>query len=87
LDQRAEPPFEWVISRICEEFNCLPSEALRELEESPFGLVMDIMEMRYYVQVKEQIDNAKDSDSMPKGALADLVYENYRDILRERKRG
>ena len=38
----------WFLSRICEEFNCLPSAAIQEWEDQPAGLLESIIDMRAY---------------------------------------
>ena len=49
-------PEEWLISRICEEFGCLPSQAVEELYEGPTQLVLDIIEIRAYAQAKRTVE-------------------------------
>ena len=49
-------PEQWLVSRICEEFGCKPSEAVQELQEGPTQLVLDIMELRAYVQAKRTVE-------------------------------
>ncbi len=66
---------EWWISRLCEEFHCLPSQALREWQEAPDGLLETIVEMRAFAATKAAYDAATDKESMPKSPLADLVKE------------
>lgn len=58
------PPDEWVISRVCEEFGCLPSQARRELEDADADLVFTILEMRSYAAAKRIVDNAKKKDDL-----------------------
>lgn len=48
---------EWFIGRICEEFRCVPSVAVREIERDP-RLVLDIMELRRYARAKAEVENA-----------------------------
>jgi hypothetical protein len=77
------PPDEWVISRICEEFTCLPSEAARELERDP-QLVFDILELRHYKQTRDAILNAKDESQVPHGKMADLAADIEFEAIQER---
>ena len=49
---------EWLISRICEEFQCLPSQAVREWDADAAGLVLDLMELRGYARAKYAWDQA-----------------------------
>jgi len=52
----------WV-SRMCEEFHCLPSEALRERLIAPCGLLEEVLEVRAYTAAYFSVQ-AKDA---PKG--------------------
>ena len=52
---------EWLISRICEEFQCLPSQAVREWEADDEGLVLDVLELRGYARAKQAWDQATES--------------------------
>lgn len=54
-----EPPDEWVISRICEEFTCLPSHAVRELDHGDVDLLITVMEMRAYARAKQELESAQ----------------------------
>lgn len=72
------------MSRICEEFGCLPSEALRELEDDPQRLVLDVMELRAYARAKAALDNAKEPGDMPTGLMAEIVAENTERVIRAR---
>lgn len=45
-----EPHEHWV-SRICEEFGCLPSEAERERERTPAGLLDRVIEARRFAEM------------------------------------
>lgn len=83
--EEVEPPFEWIVSRICEEFSCLPSEALRELLDDPNNMALDIIELRAYARTKQQIDDARKQEDMPSGPLADLVWQVQHEIVRRRR--
>ena len=83
--EEAAPPFEWIVSRVCEEFSCLPSEALRELLDDPNNMALDIIELRAYARTKQQIDDAKKQEDMPSGPMADLVWGVQLEIARRRR--
>lgn len=51
------PPDEWLISRVCEEFHCRPSDAQRELDHDT-GLVWTILRLRSLAAAKREIDTA-----------------------------
>ena len=68
-------PFEFYVSRICEEFSCVPSEAIREMGRWPDGFLERVIEARTYIATKAQIDAAKTADQKPTGAMADAVDE------------
>ncbi|MDX9803925.1 MAG: hypothetical protein RBS96_07945 [Dehalococcoidales bacterium] len=79
------PLWEWVISRICEEFNCLPTEAMREMEEAPTGMIKDILELREYSRAKQIIDNAQKEEDIPSSPVIDMVFEIEATLIKERK--
>lgn len=64
-------PWEWWIGRLCEEFHCLPSQALREWLRVPAGLLESIIEMRAYAGAKARYE----FDPKATGGLAQLVKE------------
>ncbi len=64
-----------MIGRICEAFQCLPSQAVRELQEDPEGLALRIIAMRDFAQAKEIYDNAKSYKDLPDDPLVRLVEE------------
>jgi hypothetical protein len=83
-DPTHPPPLEWVVSRVCEEFGCLPTRALWELEHEPDGLALTIIKLRAYAATKAAIDRATDEKEIPKGALADLVLDVTTELVKER---
>ncbi len=48
-------PFEWIVSRICEEFHCRPTEAMQELRDDRWRLTFAILEMRAYAHAKHPL--------------------------------
>jgi hypothetical protein len=56
---------------------------MRELRRNP-ELVFDILALREYRNVKQQIDNAKDESHVPKGPMADLVIDLMLEAMQER---
>lgn len=73
------------MSRICEEFHCLPSQAVDE----PLGLCLTIMDDRAYVRAKEQVDRADaegKAGELPDDPMIALVVDIQFDIAREAKR-
>jgi hypothetical protein len=80
-----EVPFEWVISRVCEEFNCLPSAAVRELMNDPAQMALDIIEFRAYARAKEALDNAKKPEDVPDSPMIEMVWLVQEEMLKRRK--
>ncbi len=78
-------PFEWIISRVCEEFNCLPSQAYREIMNDPSQMVFDIMELRSYARAKEILDNAKKEEDIPNSPAIDQVWMVQEELARRQK--
>jgi hypothetical protein len=62
-----------VISRLCEEFHCLPSAAIREWRRAPLGLLETILEMRQYVTAKRIYEQARSAADLPASPLITLV--------------
>lgn len=81
----AQPPDAWVISRICEEFHCLPSQARRELAEHDGDLVFDILSLRSYVRAKQRVDDATSEMDVPKTPAVRMVFEVQAELMRMRK--
>ena len=66
-------PEEWWLSRLCEEFNCLPSDALREVMRAPFGLLERIIESRAYAYMKRQWENAETAEAVQRLGDTELL--------------
>jgi hypothetical protein len=47
-----------VVSRLCEEFHCVPSVAWQEWMEAPAGWLEEIIEARHYAICKARLDAA-----------------------------
>ena len=78
------------MSRVCEEFGCLPSQAVAELEEGPTQLVLDIMEFRAYAGAKravEQVYEASKRAAATGGEMPELpdtlMVKRVLGIMRE----
>ena len=54
----------WIVSRICEEFHCLPDEARRAMDDDYNGSIFKIIDMRGFANAKQRIDQA-DSKNVP----------------------
>ena len=79
-------PEAWLISRICEEFGCLPSDAIYE----PLPLVVEIMDLRAYRRAKADLDRweaderpATQKGRPPAGPLVEAVRANRTALIRE----
>ena len=51
-----------MISRICEEFGCLPDAARKALEDDTNGSVFQIIDLRALASAKSRIDGASKGD-------------------------
>ncbi len=80
-----EPPLELLVSRVCQEFNCLPSEALREIEEGPAGLVWRVIEMRDFARAVQVVEQAERDPGVEVEVtpMVELVNELKAELLRE----
>lgn len=76
-------PFEWMVSRVCEEFHCLPTQAVRELKNDPHRMALDIIHLRGYAYAKHVLDTAKSARDIPKGVDVTQVMEIQAKIMKE----
>jgi len=83
LDDDGPAPLEFVIGRICQEFHCLPSAAIRELDTLPYGLITEILQCLAYARAKAAYDARGQKTHEP--PLTDLVIEHDFALVRERR--
>jgi hypothetical protein len=70
-------PEAYYLSRICEEFGCLPSEAERELRRQPVGWLEEIIEAKHYARAKAVYDRTSNKADVTLGdPMMHLVEEN-----------
>ena len=72
----AEPPEAWIVSRICEEFGCLPSEAVNELEVDVRKHLFQIMQLRSYAAAKRRFDDMKPGENLDDVPMIETVLKN-----------
>lgn len=80
-------PMAWYVSRVCEEFGCVPSVALREIEQFPDGLLEDVMEARAFMSAKARVDAAEKKGDIPGTPMCQLVVAIGMDEARRALRG
>lgn len=71
-------PWSVLISRLCDEFSCTPSVAMREWLTAPCGFLEEILEARAYMAAKTAVDEADRAGSnaaRPEGPMVDLVQQ------------
>lgn len=68
-----------MISRLCDEFHCLPSQAVHE----PFDLCLRILEYRAYARAKHLVEQSRSFEDLPDDPMVALVQEIQFDIARE----
>lgn len=74
------------MSRVCEEFHCLPLAAIREIERDPDRLAEMIIVFRDYARAKDVVDHAKKANDIPDVPMTDLVVRHQIEIIKERMR-
>lgn len=81
----ASAPYEWVVGRVCDEFHCLPSQAIRELETEPQRLAETIMMLRSYANLKDAVDRRISGQKVdiPDGYLLRLVLKHTERLVLE----
>jgi hypothetical protein len=80
-------PENWLVSRVCDEFHCVPSVAVQELTGDPERRVVSILEMRGYARTKAAIDAAQKPEDVPTGPMATCVKRVMDAWLHERTAG
>ena len=75
-------PLEFWVGRLCEEFHCLPSAAIREIESAPVGFLETIVLFRTYQRSYQAFHGGGTvPDELPlKAVVAALTEER---LLRE----
>jgi hypothetical protein len=60
---------------MCEEFSCVPTEAVREWRRAPDGLIVQVMEARAFAATWRMYDAAEKKTDLPASPMLDLVIE------------
>jgi hypothetical protein len=71
---------------MCEEYGCMPTRALWELENDPDQLALRIITFRDFIRTTDAIDaavKADKQDQVPTGPMAELVLEIESEVTRE----
>lgn len=74
-----------MVHRYCEEFGCSVTQAIYDLENAPYGLIYEVLDLRGFMRVKTQLDNAKDKKDGPTGPMAVRVWAATQAVLTDRK--
>lgn len=81
--EQGPPPFAFTLGRFCEEFQCLPSEALAEIGRMPLGALEEIIEMRSFASCIRALDAADTPEKrreLPSSDLMDLAMTLHYEI-------
>jgi len=64
----------------------LPTQALKELQEAPYNLIADVLDVRSFIRTKQALDRVKPGSDMPapEGPMADRVWDAIRTVKEER---
>ena len=76
----------WIISRICEEFHCLPTRAALELDQDPEQMALHILPLRAFQRAKslhDSADTAEKRKRLPDSPLIDFIQEIEFERARE----
>ena len=73
----------WSVARICEDFNCLPSQAVAEMNHPTWGPILQrVMELLLYRNTWNQWTKRKPGDDLPdKAAFLEEVRDNDLAVL------
>ena len=67
---------------MCEEFNCLPSVAVREIQRDP-EFITDLLAVRDFRRVLDAFDKAGDEDKVPDHPYVDLIWETEKELAEQ----
>lgn len=70
------------MSRLCEEFGCLPSQVEAELATAHGWEAIGILLDRAYARAKALFDGARSADDLPDTPIMDLVKEIDLELAR-----
>lgn len=84
-DDKAVPPEEWNISRICEEFPAFTPEQARDALDNDDGLIAAIVELRAFARAHAILDRAAQlgQDVKPSPMIGRVVKLQL-EMLKER---
>lgn len=74
------------MSAVCEEFHCLPSQAVRELETDPSRLALTIMALRSYRRTLDALDRqlaGQKGVSLPVGLMTRWAKRHTERLIDE----
>jgi hypothetical protein len=84
------------ISRLCDEFGGYPGQALQAWQESPAGLLEEIIEGRAYARAKHEYDHLDSYDDKGKAqvlkkkmvqTVVEIAFDLAREARAERENG
>lgn len=71
-----------MISRVAEEFHCLPDVATEALENDTNHLILTILMLRSFARTKEIYDASESKEKLPESKMMDLLVEIEFDCIR-----
>ena len=74
-------PFEHYIGRLCEEFQCLPTDAWREVQRLPAGFLETIVMFRRYAEAYHIFEQSP--KELPEMAYMDDVITHAHQLVEE----
>ena len=72
-----------MVSRVAEEFHCLPDMAIRALENDPDRLIPAILTLRAFARAKETYDNSKSKRDLPQTRMIEVLQEIEFEAMQE----
>lgn len=63
-----------MVNRYCEEFSCGITQALRDIENAPYALVMEVLDMRAFIRCNQQLERAKKGGDGPTGPMSERLW-------------
>lgn len=74
-----------MVNRYCEEFSCGISQAIADLEDAPYTLIMEVLDLRAFMRAKAQLDRAKEGDDWPSGPMGGRLKDAIQAVKEDRQ--
>lgn len=78
-------PEEWKVSRVCEEFRCMPDTAMQAMYDDPLRLIDTILALRNYTRIRDLVKRRIGGQKVevPDSPIVTIVMRNIERAVLE----